>query len=111
MPNGSNLSGSESGGQATLIVPIPQSNKYVVFSVPDVGNKPLYYSIVNMTLNNQTGDVELQNQEIFDNTTEKIAGIYNCTEDYYWVIAHKYGTDSFFVYKIDKNGINKNPII
>ncbi len=111
MPNGTNLSGSKSGGQATLIVPIPQNNKFVVFSVPDLGNKPLYYSIVNMNLNNQNGDVELKNQKLFENSTEKIAGIYNCTEDYYWVIAHKYETDSFFVYKIDKNGIYLNPII
>ncbi|MEP7196482.1 MAG: gliding motility-associated C-terminal domain-containing protein [Saprospiraceae bacterium] len=111
MPNGFNLAGNQSGGQATLIIPIPKSNKFIVFSVPDVGNKSLYYSIVNMGLNNQKGDVELKNQKLFDKSTEKIAGIYNCSNDYYWVITHQYETDLFYVYKIDKNGLNRVPVI
>ncbi len=111
MPNGINLAGNQSGGQATLIIPIPKSNKYVVFSIPDIGNKPLYYSIVNMELDNQKGDVELKNQKLFNNSTEKIAGIYNCSEDFYWVITHQYETNLFYVYKIDKNGLNPIPII
>ncbi|MEP7196481.1 MAG: hypothetical protein ABI851_08165 [Saprospiraceae bacterium] len=111
MPNGLNLAGNHSGGQATLIVPIPKSNKFVVFSVPDVGNKPLYFSIVNMGLNNKNGDVELKNQILFNNSTEKIAGIYYCSEDFYWVITHQYETDLFYVYKIDKTGLNPVPVI
>ncbi len=103
MPNGINLAGNQSGGQATLIIPIPKSNKYVVFSIPDIGNKPLYYSIVNMELDNQKGDVELKNQKLFNNSTEKIAGIYNCSEDFYWVITHQYETNLFYVYKIAVN--------
>ncbi|MBK9716742.1 MAG: gliding motility-associated C-terminal domain-containing protein [Saprospiraceae bacterium] len=111
MANGTGLAGSTSGGQSSLIVPIPESNKVIVFSVPDVGNKPLYYSIVDMSLNGGLGVVTQKNIFLYSNTTEKIACFYQCNDQFYWVITHKYLTNEFYTYKIDQSGLNTTPII
>src|SRR5690606_35996403 len=62
----------KSSHQGTVIVPLPGENaKYYIFSLVSltggggsyVGN--LYYSIVNMQLNNGLGDVEVNNKGIY----------------------------------------------
>ena len=63
MPNGSGLFGNVSSTQSAVIVQkINDPNLYYVFTV-DAQNGPrgLCYSIVNMTLDNGRGDVEVKN--------------------------------------------------
>ena len=59
MPNGSGLYGGSSSTQSGIIVPYPgDPNKYYAISVAEIrGNRGITYSVVDMTLNNNKGDV------------------------------------------------------
>ena len=60
MPNGSGLISHSSAGQCALIVPIPCSNKYVIFTNTEfVSPGYLNYTIVDMDLMSGMGDVDI----------------------------------------------------
>jgi len=111
------LRGDVSAAQGVTIVPQPGSNHlYYVFTTPaQVGYYPmtypgLYYSIVDMNLNNGNGDIMTPNVLLMDSTTEKLAVIGNCDQSEYWVLAHRWNCDSFFAYKLTSQGLS-TPVV
>lgn len=111
MVNGSGLMGSNDAGQSSLIIQQPSSNLYYVFTVDYVGGpNGLQYSIVDMNLQGGFGEVVQKNIQLYSPTTEKLAGIYNCAGNYYWLITHAWNSADFVVYKIDENGLNATPV-
>lgn len=124
MPNGNNtLNGIF---HTVSIVPFPgNSDKYYVFTIGSVGNEHRYfYSIVDMNLNNNLGDVEtatlntpLNLLPYFDGVNIKnhmqrknnMSVAKHSDGESYWLILNPF--DVFFVLKIDINGISSNPIV
>jgi gliding motility-associated-like protein len=112
MPNGTGLFGDSSSTQSAIIVPIPGSTKlYYIFTVDELA-KPngLSYSIVDMNLDNEYGDVITKNVPILTPTLEKINVVKHSNETDYWLISHKFGNNQFYAYKITSTGLNA-PVI
>ncbi|MCC6721774.1 MAG: hypothetical protein IT243_06185, partial [Bacteroidia bacterium] len=102
------------GVQAAIFVPHPNpdsSNLYFVFSTnayySPFGNGGLYYSVIDLKLNNNLGaPVEGRiNIELFKNASGKLTAVKHANRKGYWVLSHKYDTDSVFAYLVSYNGV------
>lgn len=115
MPNGTGLTGSYTGGQCALIVPIPCStSKYVIFQTTAFSSPGyLSYSVVDMTLNGGLGDVvsSQKNISLGSGWTEKLCAYYNPSGNYYWVLTHRWMSDQFVAFKVDAGSIATNSVI
>lgn len=128
MPNGNNLvplpnigvfTPTNSSSQGTIIVPVPQdTNRYYIFSLTcsemlaDYGK--LYYSVVDMRLNNGRGDVVTQQKGILigEHFTEHMsAAVSDCANKAVWLILVSRQSGYFHTYKIDKWGLDPVPVI
>ena len=112
MPNGTGLFGHSSSTQSGMIVPFPNdSNRYYLFtSGAQGGSNGLCYSVVNMSLNNGTGDVESKNNQISPYVREKITAVNHCNGDDVWVITRDNRNGDFLAYLITSTGIQP-PVI
>jgi len=123
MPNGTQLTGlvfqdyspTASTTQSSLIVPFPgDTNLYYVFSLTDgtiLSKHNLYYSVVDMRLNNGLGDVVAGRKGIMLDSTlsEKLTGTTGkCCN--IWVVVNQ--TDgNFHAFEITGAGLNTVPVI
>ncbi|PPK95885.1 gliding motility-associated-like protein [Nonlabens xylanidelens] len=116
MPNGTGLKGNSSSTSSAIIVPLPgNSSIYYVFTVDTDDSlyrntEGLHYSIVDMTLNNGTGDVDPFNKNInlLPITSEKLTAITNAARDGFWIISQFEGT--FYSYELTVSGLNTTPV-
>ncbi len=107
----------ESATQGAIIVPVLDNpNQYYVFFLQELcfNGDPmagrLFYSIVDMTLNNGMGDVILTKKgiQIDSGLSEKMIAIPgdNCN---IWLLLHSNTGNTFKAYEITTTGINLNP--
>lgn len=113
MSNGVNIGGSTTGGQAAIIVKQPYSNSiYYVFTADGFGaSGGLKYSIVDMSLAGGAGAVTQKGTVLQNPSTEKLAGIYTCTEKFTWLITHRGNSNEFCSYKITNNGLDTVAVV
>lgn len=113
MPNGDSLMGNSSATQSAVIVPWPSnSTKYFVFTVEAaVLPEGFRYSIVDMSLNGGSGDIDSTMKNILVQTPsrEKIAVTEKADATGYWIVTRAYGSDSIFVYDLTPIGLNLTP--
>lgn len=116
MPNGTGLKGNSSSTSSAIIVPLPgNADVYYVFTVNTNDNfyrnaEGLYYSVVNMSLNNGNGDVDpaQKNINLLPLTSEKLTAIANATGNGFWMLT-QFG-NTFYAYEITASGLNATPI-
>jgi gliding motility-associated-like protein len=113
MPNGAGLFGSFSSSQSAIIVPfISDPKRYYIFTVDQLGYpNGLSYSIVNMSLDNGRGDIELKNQQLLTPVCEKITAVKHCNGKDIWVITHLWYSDAFYAYLVTSSGISTTSVI
>ncbi|GAB2819940.1 PKD domain-containing protein [Ferruginibacter profundus] len=122
MPNGTGLFGDPSSTQSAVIVPkIGDPTRYYVFTVDAVTfvaptgtftpTRGLNYSVVNMTLDNGKGDVEIKNVPLTQNCLEKITAVKHCNNKDIWVLAHDTASNGYYAYLVNATGVNTTPII
>jgi len=113
MPNGDGFMGNASSTQAALIVPLPSSNRYFYLFTTDAfacnGNltNGLRYSIIDMCLDDNLGDV-VTNQKnilILDTVAEKLTAVKHANGTDYWIVTHKYWSDAFYSFRLTSAGI------
>ncbi|MEM8510515.1 MAG: T9SS type B sorting domain-containing protein [Bacteroidota bacterium] len=116
MPNGEELKGSTSSSQSVLIVPNPgNSALFYTFTTDDAllfqtgKANGFNYSVVDMSQDNGRGDVVEKNINLLPIGSEKVTGVYNFTNNFYWVITHF--QNAFYAYRVDENGVDPNPVI
>lgn len=114
MPNGNNINGipeqTSSITQGSLIVPVPNSSsRYYLFTLA----QDLYVNVVDMSLNNGNGDVDLtfplRGSILADSLGEKMIAIRGCNNNV-WVIVRRYWENKFLAFEITANGINTTPV-
>src|SRR6202007_1281951 len=111
MPNGvmTGRGGCNSSAQAALIVPQPRSTSvYYLFTTDCMENNAvggLRYNIVDMNADGGLGDVVSANNTLIAPTDESLTAIQHANGLDYWIITHKYHTDSFYVYHLAPTGI------
>lgn len=117
MPNGDSIYGSYSSTQSSLIIPLPGSNQiFYVFTLDDFNHNMQWgfrYSTIDICLSEGLGDVIHSKKNIFilDTAGEKLTAIRHSNGIDYWVIVHKYLTNSFYSYLFTANGLSTNPVI
>lgn len=117
MPNGKDVF-SPTGGtllQESLVVPKPGSGSlYYLFTVDpqngEVGSG-LYYSIVDMSLNNGLGDVILKGKKIMSTVSNKITAVYHSNKHDVWLITQQYNSNNYYSYLISDSGLSDTPVI
>lgn len=116
MPTGINLKGNSTSTQSAIIVPKPNdSDIYFIFTIDWGGGvHGLNYYTLDMKLDNGLGDVvgyngiPISTNLLTDYTGEKITAVKVLGENAYWVLSYQEG--SFFVYKVDQDGVNSTPV-
>ncbi|HMG15002.1 MAG TPA: T9SS type A sorting domain-containing protein [Saprospiraceae bacterium] len=113
MPDGDSLAGSFSSSQSALIVPMPGNNKkYYIFTTDaSFSTKNFSYSIVDMSLNNGNGDIELKNYLLFTPVSERLTAIKHSNNIDYWVLVHHLTNNNFYAFLVSNSGVNINPIV
>lgn len=116
MPNGTGLFGGLSSTQSSIIIPHPGNiHKFFVFTSDEFQsyftppNKGYCYSIVDMCLDNDKGDVipGQKNIPLLDSATEKLAACYDfAAGNSYWVMGHKMFTTEFHAWHVTALGIS-----
>lgn len=115
MPNGNELNGSSSKTQACLIVPNPgDSQQYYLFTLANLNrangyDNTLSYSMIDMRLNSGKGDVLLaqKNQYTDSDLSEKLTAIAHKNGQDFWIITHHWDGNSFNIYLLTANGLQK----
>ena len=113
---GGTLMGHSSSTQSCIAVPKPvDPNAYYIFTADDrLGSNGATYSRLDMTANGGLGDIDLaeKNVPMFSPATEKIAAASNSNGSDYWVIFHKWDSDTFLVYALTSSGVQlATPVI
>ena len=122
MPSGKGLGGNYSATQSAIIVPRPGSStsQYYIFTVDawaghsprSTGNGGLNLNLVDMTLHGGLGDVTTKDQHIISPTCEKLTATMHCNGIDYWVVTHKWGSDSLEAYLLlTATGLSATPIV
>ncbi len=116
MQNGGNIAGDGSWGPGYAVAPLVDSaNKYYLFSVYHISDtfSTLYYSVIDMDLNNGLGDVAAGRKNVvlangnFSKSLLIVPGD-NCD---LWLVTHAIVLPEFKVYQITGNGINPQPVV
>ena len=123
MEGGFGLLGDSSSTQSAIIVPNPgDPNIYYIFSVDtaitltdtDFG---LHYSVVDLSMNGGLGAVTVKNNQLVDESSEKIAAVIrNCFDRSIWVITmapvrrETRFFDSIYAWEVTAEGVRKNAV-
>ncbi|MBW8331662.1 MAG: T9SS type A sorting domain-containing protein [Prolixibacteraceae bacterium] len=117
MPNGKNLV-TLTGGfslQESIVIPNPGSTSlYYLFTVdPQNGQSDawLWYSIVDMSLNNGLGDVIVKGEKILNNISNKITAIYHQNQKDIWLVTQQNNTNKYYSYLVSASGLSDTPVI
>ncbi len=133
MPNGDSLLGNSrysnrgnqkigfgSTCQGVSIIPVlAEPGKYYLFSLlgktglPDYSRGSLFYSVIDMNLNNGLGDIEGGRKNIplcSDTLSEMMVAIPggNCGD--IWLLVHGFGKEDFLAFHITQNGVDTVPV-
>lgn len=110
MPNGNNIGGTLGSTQAAIIVPKPEdSNIYYVFTTgAQADHRGLKYSVVDMRLDGGLGDVTAKDLFLSNLVTEKLTAIKSTSFNGYWIVAHRWNSNKFLVYKVASTGVDTN---
>ena len=126
MPNGFGLYSTSSSTMGTLITPfISDPDKYYVFQVdgsscPSTGQcgpmgkwDGLMYHVVDMSLDNNNGDVVpgMKNIILADSMSEKLTAVMHDNGKDYWIITRKAFVSEYYCYLVTDSGICPNPVI
>jgi hypothetical protein len=112
MRNGTNLKGDPSSSQSGLIVQKPGSTSiYYVFSIRNREDNGLYYSIVDINLENGLGSVTSKNIMVYQNTYEKLNAALHSNGKDIWIVLHENSSKNYRSYLLSSDGLSSNPVI
>lgn len=124
MPNGSNIGGEGNGGRTQPVCAVPfvgEQGKYYLFALTDpfsnTGINPdakgkLYYSVLDMSLNNGAGDIVAGQKAILLDSLlgSSIIAIPGNHCDV-WLMSHALYTSEFKAYHITAAGLDLSPVV
>ncbi len=112
MPNGNGLGGTFSSTTVAILQKPGDCSKYYLFTTQDhTGTGKLYYSEIDMCLNNGNGDVVsgVKKIQMQSNCSEKIVLVKNTNQTDVWLITHELGNNNYVVYSITTAGVGATP--
>ncbi|CAM3498171.1 T9SS type B sorting domain-containing protein [Flavobacterium gelidilacus] len=115
MPNGTGLLGHPSSTQSAIIVPKPGSSTiYYIFTCStEFLSDGINYSEVDISLNGGFGDVTAnKNINLMSGSVcEKLTSVKHANGNDYWVVAHDFGNNNFYSFKVSSLGVDTSPVI
>ena len=112
MENGTNFPNS-AGTQSSLIIPYPGSQSlYYMFKTDNLEDGwGLYYSIIDISLNNGLGSVVEKDIQLYNtwDVADKLTATYHKNEQNVWLISRKFIENKFAVFLINSEGISEEP--
>ena len=95
------------------VIAIKQPKKKEIYYLFSIVNGELSYSVIDMTLDNNLGDVVYNTTfEIpYFSLTEKLAAVHHSNGTDIWVSVHQSDSDAFYSYLFTENGVVQTPII
>lgn len=113
MPNGEGLPAIVAG--QVLIAPVPNDgSRYYIFTPESYWlNGGIYTSIVDMRLNGGYGDIVAgeKNTILNDFVDDKVTSVLHANGRDIWIITHALGSNTFLVYLLGSQGLDKVPVI
>jgi len=119
LPNGDSIGFGNGAGNGCLILQHPGNvNQYYIFSVDqatappyDTLAKGLQYALADMTLNGGIGAIISKNNLLLDSAYEKMSCTRHCNGVDWWLVAHKWGTNAYFSFRLSQTGIDTVPVV
>ena len=127
MANGNELVSHYANAQEGLIIPIPNTNSHYVFHMHRFNNGfydtitnqgALFYSMVDMDMDNGLGEVADKNVLLDTLMSPKITAVHHADKQRVWVVGHRMmdfaietsSSNEFYAYLVSENGIS-DPVI
>lgn len=114
--NGGNIHGNVGSAQPAVFVPLPGSEtRFYVFTtdvandvpIPELEDKGLNYHVIDIE---GGARVVSKNNNLLESSTEKIIATQHANNEDVWIVAHGWGNNEFFVYKLTPDGLeSENP--
>ncbi len=106
---------TSSTSQGALIIPFPDNpDRFYILSLTsaelgEYGGR-LYYSVVNLELNNGFGAIEQKQTLIDSNLTEVMTGVVGnrCNV---WILVYSFSEEAYKAYEVTSSGINLTPVV
>ncbi|WP_405605471.1 T9SS type B sorting domain-containing protein [Polaribacter sp. Asnod1-A03] len=127
MVNGDLLASDTEVLQSSIIIPKPNdANIYYLITLKNSNNPPrlgelipsgLYYSVIDISLNDGLGEVIEKNVLLTSLASEKLTAVHAKDGKSIWVISFGKETENatkfntYFAYKIDNTGVNTTPVL
>lgn len=117
MPHGDSilLKPATTSVQESLIVPQPSSGSlYYIFTTDQWNGQEtsgLYYSVVDMSLDNGKGDVTIKRVRLLENGSSKITAVYHQNQKDVWVLTHQHNTNLYYAFLVTASGLSKTPVV
>lgn len=117
MPNGDSilLKPTATSIQESLIVPQPRSGSlYYIFTTdPWNGQETsgLYYSVVDMNLDNGKGDVIVKRKRLLEEGSNKITAVYHQNGEDVWIVTHQHNSNRYYSFLLTTSGITATPVV
>ncbi len=112
MPNGTNLFPTANNylPNKSTIVQKPGSDS--IFYIISVGIKTaLYFSTVNMNLNNGLGDVVEKGKILLNVETNKLTTVLHENRKDVWLIIHRHNTSEYYAFLITESGVSETSVL
>ncbi|NUM32521.1 MAG: hypothetical protein HUU47_09400, partial [Bacteroidetes bacterium] len=106
--------------QTAIFIPHPHpdsSNLYFVFAnsgpFDEINKFGLSYSVIDTKLRSGKGDIinSRYNINLIYPVLTHLGAVKHANRKGYWIVTHKNRTDTIYAYLVDKNGINKTPVM
>jgi WD40 repeat protein len=112
MKNGDGLSGSIYSTQSVIIIPKPgDQHLYYFFTINSDNEKiGLQYSVVDISLDNGSGEVIEKNIPVFFPVAEKINATRHKNGKDFWIITHELYSNRFVAFLLTKDGLQPDPV-
>lgn len=108
------LKGTNANPQTALFVPNPDSsNIYYVFNaVNSISIYSLFYSVIDTRLRSGRGDIVKgrNNMVLFNPSCAKLTAVKHANRKDYWVLTHKYNSDTICAFLVTSAGVNPTPV-
>ena len=117
MPNGTDLipSAGSPAVQESIIIPKPGAdNECFIFTVDPWNGQQgsgLYYSVVNLSLEEGLGDVTSKGVKVVGNTTNKISATMHSNGQDIWLMIHLHNTNFYYSFLITSAGLSGNQVL
>src|SRR6056297_286673 len=115
----SDHSGSVASTIQTLVLPRPKHEDHYLFfynrngewSLSQTGGLTCWFSEMDLTDGVDNPIQTIRDSVLFEGTTERIAATPHCNGEDWWVLTHEDGSNRFFAFLVDSNGVNTTPVV